>query len=270
MQEPLEGVWSVQLSISLTTLLIVVLVGLFGSRNQNVAPQNSPTRADASKVEYKSREQIKSEKSQAAALVRSKRGNAEQPQRRASGTTDQPLESRTPQSRQDRPESAVVPLQKARAPDKQSQSNAARAEALRAEQQRQEQVAEAERQRQTQLAEADRQQANAARAEALRAAQQRQEQMAEAERQRQAQQIQADRARAAAVRRQFEARCNLDLVNAREQARARYQDQCKLSAAANANPFTAAASVLCTLSVDEKTEAYAQTVYQACMSGAPN
>jgi hypothetical protein len=270
MQEPLEGVWSLQLSLSLTTLLIVIVVGLFGSRNGNVAAQNSQPKTEAPKVEYKSREQIKSERSQAAALARSRRSNSDQPQRSASGAADQQFESRTTQSRQDRPESVVVPSQKARAADKQTQSNAARVEALRVEQQRQEQLAEAERQRQAQIAEADRQQANAARAEALRAAQQRQEQMAEAERQRQAQQIQADQARAAAVRRQFEARCNLDLVNAREQARARYQNQCKLSAAANANPFTAAASVLCTLSVDEKTEAYAQTVYQACMSGAPS
>jgi hypothetical protein len=270
MQEPLERVWSIQLSLSLTTLLIVILVGLFGSRNQNVAAQNSQPKTEAPKVEYKSREQIKSERSQAAALARSRRSNSDQPQRSASGAADQQFESRTTQSRQERPESVVVPLQKARVPDRQTQSNAARAEAVRAEQQRQEQLAEAQRLRQAQLDEADRQQANAARAEALRAAQQRQEQMAEAERQRQAQQLQADRARAAAVRRQFEVRCNLDLVNAREQARARYQDQCKLSSSANANPFTAAASVLCTLSVDEKTEAYAQTVYQACMSGAPN
>ena len=75
----------------------------------------------------------------------------------------------------------------------------------------------------------------------------------------------------AAVRRQFEARCNLDLVNAREQAKARYQAQCEDNA--NKAPdtgVTRAAALFCVLAVDKKAEAYAHTVYKACMSGAPN
>ena len=260
MRGPLEGVWAVQLPLSLTTLVVVVVVGVFGSRSQNAAERNSQSGPDIPRVESKAKEKFKNEKSQAAAQARSKQGNSEQPQRRASGATDQHLESRATQSRQERPEPAINPLQKPRPVDKQTPPNAARAEALKAEQHRQEQLAEAERQ-----------QANASRAEALKAAQQRQEQLAEAERHRQTQQREADQARVEAVRRQFEARCNLDLIDAREQARARYLNQCRNSAGgANANPFTAAASIICTLSVDDKTEQYAQTVYRACMSGAPN
>ena len=159
---------------------------------------------------------------------------------------ERPPTGTSDQARQERTNPSVAPPQVAQPTEKAHQPDADRAEAKRPE-------------------------VNAARAEALKSAQQRQEQIAEAERQRQAQQIQADQERIAAVRRQFEARCNLDLVNAREQAKARYQAQCEDNA--NKAPdtgVTRAAALFCVLAVDKKAEAYAHTVYKACMSGAPN
>ncbi len=112
--------------------------------------------------------------------------------------------------------------------------------------------------------------ANVARAEALKAAQIRQEQQAADDRKRQLDAQQAERNKIESVRRRFEARCNLDLVNAREQAKARYQAECDNTYRNATNTTINKLGVLaCVTSVGSKAEEYAQVVFKACMSAAP-
>jgi hypothetical protein len=150
--------------------------------------------------------------------------------------------------------------QRLAAKEERDRSDAANQEALKATQ-LQKQIAAKEEQDRNEIA----------RTEAIKAAQLRQEQMALEERRRQEQAAASEQARIQSIRRRYEARCNLDLVNAREQSKARYQAECD-NAWGNAkntgvNRF---AATLCYVSVGSKSEEYAKTVFDACMSGAPN
>jgi hypothetical protein len=110
--------------------------------------------------------------------------------------------------------------------------------------------------------------ANVARTEAFKAAQIRQEQQAADDRKRQFEAQQAERNKIESVRRRFEARCNLDLVNAREQAKARYQAECDNTYRNASNTTINKLGVIaCVTSVYNKANEYAQVVFIECMSG---
>lgn len=109
-----------------------------------------------------------------------------------------------------------------------------------------------------------------ARAEALKAAQEYQERLAAEERRRETVRAQQEGERRQAVRRQFEARCKLEYTNALETSKQRYKAECDNTYAnAQNNAINRLGVIVCITSINEKSETYANTVREACMSGAP-
>ena len=73
------------------------------------------------------------------------------------------------------------------------------------------------------------------------------------------------------MRKQWEARCRLDFSNAYEQAKVRNKNECESTYGRAADTtLNRIGALACVSNIDSKAREYAQTVFDACMSGAPN